>query len=349
MHLCGSRHIIAILLFSCIILIISSSFITPNQNQQKIHEIPVQIPRMPPKHVFNITRAHIISMTPENDPVIQELVRGIRFFLHISNTTVFPAINGTQAVKDGAYEYLSFYTKYLMLTGRHDHMQLSTPGMLGCLLSHMQLWQSVLPNETVAIFEEDAYVDLLSAERMHVLSVDVERLGLGWDVFLLESGHNLIASGEWISLGELAANCSYQPSSNKVCTWFGTRGYLITYQGAQHLLRYVYPISVQVDSLMGLVASFSPGFKLLWTRKDIAHLRLFHVTGVWDACFKCYLPASPYPYVLMIIMMLLTCCGSLIQMRGRMNEFCTDITSHISRGIRIFNIYCKYTAHSQSK
>lgn len=315
MHLCGSRHIIAILLFSCIILIISSFFITPNQNQQKIHEIPVQIPRMPPKHVFNITRAHIISMTPENDPVIQELVRGIRFFLHISNTTVFSAINGTQAVKDGAYQHLTFYTRYLMLSGRHDHMQLSTPGMLGCLLSHMHVWRSIMPDETVAVFEEDALVDILSADRMHTLSLDVKNLGLQWDVFLLESGHNLIATGEWLNLGLLTANCSYQQFSGRMCTWYGTRGYLITYQGAQHLLQYAYPISVQVDSLISLVAAFSSGFKMLWTRKDVAHLRLFHVTGVWDGCFKCYLPASPYPYIFFLFLTLIIFCKCMYQLQ----------------------------------
>jgi hypothetical protein len=34
------------------------------------------------------------------------------------------------------------------------------------------------------------------------------------------------------------------------CTWFGTRGYLITHSGAQHLLRHAYPISVQVFALI---------------------------------------------------------------------------------------------------
>ncbi len=276
----------------------------------KLHSYP----RM---HSFNISRAHVISLSPESDLMMQELVRSIKYFLHIPNTTVFPAINGTQAVQDGAYQYLTFYTRYLMLSGRHDHMQLSTPGMLGCLLSHVQLWRSIQPNETLAIFEEDAYVDMVSAERMHLLSHDVERLGLEWDVLLLESGHNLIASGDWVNLGDLAATCSYLQSSGKVCTWFGTRGYLITFRGAQQLLRFVYPISVQVDSLISLVAAFSPGFKMLWTRKDVAHLRLFHVTGVWDACFKCYLPASPHPYIIAILLMLLSLCKCFYQIERK--------------------------------
>ena len=40
---------------------------------------------------------------------------------------------------------------------------------------------------------------------------------------------------------------------------------------------------------------------MYWTRQNIAHLKLLHVTGVWDACFKCYLPTSPYLYVLLIL------------------------------------------------
>ena len=270
-----------------------------------------KIPKTVPKHNFSISRAHVISMHTDNTHVI-DLSNSIAEFLHVRNISIFSAINGTFALQNGADDLLSPYTKYLMITGRHDHMQLSSPGMLGCLLSHVHLWNTIQPNETIAIFEEDAYVDMTSAMRMHTLSRDVVEHGIQWDVVLLESGHNMIASGKWFHIGELAANCSYQKSNKEVCTWYGTRGYLITHQGAQHLLRYVYPISVQVDSLMGLVASFSPGFRMYWTRKDIAHLKLFHVTGVWDACIKCFLPASPIPYVLVIMTVLLACCRFFI-------------------------------------
>lgn len=183
-------------------------------------------------------------------------------------------------------------------------MQLSTPAMLGCLLSHVKVWQAVQPNETVAVFEEDAYIDLISAQRMHFLSRDMKAIR-AWDVLLLESGHGLIASGEWEYIGDYAATCLVPENhslAKTTCTWFGTRGYLITHKGAQHLLQHVYPISVQVDALMGLVAAFSPGFKMYWTRNNIAHLRIFHISAVWDACFKCYLPTGPLLYVLVFVL-----------------------------------------------
>lgn len=177
-------------------------------------------------------------------------------------------------------------------------MQLSTPSMLGCLLSHIRIWESVMPNETIAVFEEDAYLDHVSAERMHYLSKDMHGIG-HWDVLMLESGQGLISTGEWQYIGDFAATCS---SNSSICTWFGTRGYLITYAGAQHLLQHVYPISVQVDAFLGLVAAFSPGFRMYWTRKNIAHLKLFRISTVWDACIKCYLPTSPYLYIILVLL-----------------------------------------------
>ena len=126
-------------------------------------------------------------------------------------------------------------------------MQLSTPAMLGCMLSHLQIWRSVRPHEMIAVFEEDAYIDRVSAQRMAALSRDMASVGSTWDVLLLESGHSLIATGRWRHIGEYAATCNR--SLDSPCTWFGTRGYLITHSGAQHLLRHAYPISVQVFAL----------------------------------------------------------------------------------------------------
>lgn len=304
-----------ILLLLAMCVAIAVVFFLCTQTAQESKNDPQTTGTAPPGHSFHIDSAHIISMHPKG-PEALRLAKEVQEFLHIPNTTVFHAVNGSRAIEeDNALKYLTFYTRYLMLSGRHDHMQLSNPGMLGCFLSHVRLWTSIRPNETVAIFEEDAYIDFVSAERMQILSRDVTRLGLTWDVLLLESGHNLIASGEWVSLGSLAATCLYEPGHAKMCTWFGTRGYLMTYKGAQHLLQFVYPISVQVDALMGLVATFSPGFHMIWTRQDIAHLRLFHMTGVWDACFKCYLPASPYPYVVTMLALSACTCHYLTRLR----------------------------------
>lgn len=46
--------------------------------------------------------------------------------------------------------------RYLMETGRHDHSQVSTPGMIGCYLSHVGVLEKMKPGDVYAVFEEDA-------------------------------------------------------------------------------------------------------------------------------------------------------------------------------------------------
>ncbi len=70
--------------------------------------------KSPPKHSFNISRALIISLYPEN---MGSLVTSIQHYLHIPYTTVFRAVNGSQAIHSGALRDLSLYTQYLMLSG----------------------------------------------------------------------------------------------------------------------------------------------------------------------------------------------------------------------------------------
>jgi hypothetical protein len=81
---------------------------------------------------------------------------------------------------------------------------------------------------------------------MHSLSKNLAQIK--WDLVFLESGHSLIASGKWQHIGKYAATCN-TVNHTTPCTWFGTRGYLITYNGAQQLLKHAYPISVQVLGL----------------------------------------------------------------------------------------------------
>jgi hypothetical protein len=75
-------------------------------------------------------------------------------------------------------------------------------------------------------------------------------------------------------------------------------------------LEHAYPISVQVDALIGLVAAFHPTkFRMYWTRENIAHLRFTHISTIWEGCIKCYLPTRPIYYLLaaFLLLLLLTC------------------------------------------
>lgn len=63
------------------------------------------------KHLFDIQRAHIISLHPES---VGELLSSIQHFLQIPNASVLLAVNGSQA---GTFQDLPLYTQYLMLSG----------------------------------------------------------------------------------------------------------------------------------------------------------------------------------------------------------------------------------------
>jgi GR25 family glycosyltransferase involved in LPS biosynthesis len=271
------------------------------------HRLLGQLPvAVTSKHLFNISEAYIITLDAVRSVDLQARARQ---HLGVDTVHLFSALNGTEALRL-TFDGLPLYTKLLVeLNSRHDHMQISSGPMLGCLLSHMEIWRRVLPNTIVAVLEEDAIVDITSAERISALSDDL--VGERWDLLMLESGQ-VTATGEWRYVGQVAATCAHprlrnQKNTNStplaqgaVCTWQGSRGYLISHAGAQQLLKFATPIMVQVDALMGLVATFEPDFLMYWPRVDVVRRDLTRMSTIWDACIKCYLPTSLYFYGLLL-------------------------------------------------
>ena len=238
---------------------------------------------------FNISEAYIITLDTVRSAELQAQAKRYLHHAHL-----FAAINGTRALLQ--LPSLPLYTRFLFaIKARHDHMQLSSAAMLGCLLSHMTIWRLVLPGSIVAVLEEDAVLDAVSERRLALLEQDLA--GTEWELLMLESGQ-LTATGQWRHVGQIAATCS--PRSG-LCTWQGSRGYLITFRGAQALLRFAEPVMVQVDALMGLVATFEPDFRMYWPRVDIVHANRMRPSAIWDACIKCYLPpGAPWFYALLL-------------------------------------------------
>jgi GR25 family glycosyltransferase involved in LPS biosynthesis len=141
-------------------------------------------------HKPAIQAAHIIAL--DATAAVATAADAARF-LRLTNVSIFSAINATEALARAPP--LSLYTQYLLYHhARHDHMQLSTAPMLGCLLSHMQLWaDAVAANHSlIAVFEEDAVFDDLSTERFQGLLADLNETR--WDILMLESG-SVLAQG----------------------------------------------------------------------------------------------------------------------------------------------------------
>lgn len=217
----------------------------------------------------------------------------IRRSLLIPSVQAVPAHRG-----DVDHATLPLYTRHIMRWGRHDHMQIPNPAAIGCLLSHADLW-TVIANQTelVAVFEEDTVITPDSLTTLEELWHDVSNHS--WSILMLDPGH-INTEGPWQHIGTVAAQCRLKGH----CTWLGTRGYVLTPHGARALLDNVYPLTVQVDSLIGLVAAFDPDFHMLWSRQTVVAKNSTMPSKIFDGCVKCMMPTGIWIYMIVSVALL---------------------------------------------
>ena len=263
-----------------------------NSNDNITTTTPTMMPRLRPQ---GIREGFVIALAPEA-PHVLRLAREAWIWLGVP-TRAHVAVNGSQALQQKG---VPLYTRYTMTYGgRHEHMQIGRPEALGCLLSHVGLWSLLLladdESSSILVLEEDAWLDETSTRRLHVL-LEHDLAGLAWDILLLESGHITI-EGPMRGVGKLAMTWARENATRgRGCVWMGTRGYLLRPSGARKLLPYAREFGVQVDALLGLVATFEPDFRMYWTRSSVAHQRVMTLSTVHDWCIKCHLPQSPWWY-----------------------------------------------------
>ena len=226
---------------------------------------------------MNITRAVIIALEVLQATTLLEQVR-----THITrDVEVFRAVNATLAMSL-VVDTLPLYTRHLIAHGRQTHMQIGNAEMLACLLSHVQVWSGIKPGETILVLEEDARIDHVSALRLEALAADLE--GVKWDFVRVSSGQ-LIDTGGVEHIGAVAARCA----DGHACWSWGTRGYVIQFEGARQLLKVADPAIVQVDALISLAAAYTP-FQLYWSTLEIAYPTTWRASTVFDGCIiRCFL------------------------------------------------------------
>lgn len=214
----------------------------------------------------------------------------------IRRSLLIPQVEKIEAHRgDVDHSTLPLYTRHIMRWGRHDHMQLPNAAAIGCLLSHADIWARIAnQTELAAVFEEDAIVTQDSLTTLEELWHDVSNHT--WSVLMLDPGH-INTEGPWLDIGTVASTCRLKGH----CTWLGTRGYVITPQGARALLDNLYPLTVQVDSLIGLVAAFDPNFQMMWTRQTVIAKNYTMPSKIFDGCVKCMLPTGILIYAVVTL------------------------------------------------
>ena len=250
--------------------------------------------------------AHVIALDPWS-PHVRALVEdAATHLLGGRRPHVWRAVNGSEAL---AQARLPLYTRMTLASGRHDHMQLGSPPMLGCLLSHVAIWRAFAERRsttTALVLEEDAILDAVSALRLTQLLHDARNES--WDVLLLETGH-LTVSGATRAVGELGRTWA-DPGDALHNRWMGTRGYLLTLRGASLLLAHADELGVQVDALLGMAVVFD-GLRMVWTASNIAHPTRWRPSAVqtWDPCLKCLAPIDSRLYALFLLLVPACACA----------------------------------------
>jgi GR25 family glycosyltransferase involved in LPS biosynthesis len=255
-------------------------------------------------HGLNITSAHIIALTPPATRLDAE----VRAWLDAignnhSSVLVHMARTGADPLKK-----VPIGTRIAILQGRHSHAEIGSNAALGCLMSHTAVWRSMREGDTVAVFEEDARLDALSASRTLAAMRDMSMEP--WDIIVLETGH-ITTTGKWRYIGKgNAATCATGDS----CEWQGSRGYILRYSGARELMLEDSP-HVQVDALFWMMAATNR-MRMFWVTSNVAHPTHAAASTVWDGCLKCYIPRSHTALLLFMAFIGLIASAHAVQKRS---------------------------------
>eukprot|EP00961_Rhodomonas_salina_P282438 3816421-Rhodomonas_salina.1 len=119
--------------------------------------------------------------------------------------------------------------------------QLLNPNMLAAYEAHVAAWRLVPENATWLILEDDAVVEQHTIKRLQLL---LHSLKGGVDFINLWPFREVVQGSVWSNASVLLREC---PSTAPLCHVLGQVAYIITYQGAQLLLRHALPPELPID------------------------------------------------------------------------------------------------------
>ena len=192
------------------------------------------------------------------------------------NSNIFEAVDGP-SIKDELNQVgiLSPWTYYKINNNirRHYHCEIISWGAVGCYLSHYILWKQLLEdpdNDRYLILEDDFYLTKQSGDILRNLI------------------SNIPSDADFVFLDILWTH--KQPSKyNELydlldCQFFGTHCYIVTKQGVQKIINYLFPIEVQIDA-------FISHFKLnkYLSRVPLNGIKKYEKSTIQvDSCLSCY-------------------------------------------------------------
>lgn len=130
------------------------------------------------------------------------------------------------------------------------HYELGTVGAIGCSLSHINVWKTMIEKnvQTMFVFEDDAWVVGVD---MNDIMQRLEDLPPEWHMYIIGQPHTIL---EGIPVKE---------KLYKVTRFCGTHAYIINLSGVRWLMEHgkLFPIQQQIDAHIGELA-FEHGFNV---------------------------------------------------------------------------------------
>lgn len=160
------------------------------------------------------------------------------------NVERVPAVDGKKVDIDKK-GLLSPRSLYDLTRSRYDHRTLATRGALGCYMSHVSMWKKIVDENLpgLVILEDDAKPNDKTYEKLtralKNAPRDADYLFLMYNKICK---HNMIKdpnNPDWVQLQDIM---------------FGTMAQIVTNKGARTLLKYCFPIEMQVDDFIGVLS-----------------------------------------------------------------------------------------------
>jgi len=226
---------------------------------------------------LNISK-YIISLKKDEDKY-----KNVIKLLHnsgISNIKKFEAINGNEleiTLDNIGYQHpyvnISLSSSYNLYNDRTKFRDLPSKGAIGCYLSHVTLWKKLLEsnNEYMLIFEDDV-IPLCNNLDNKINNLISEKND--FDILLL--GYR-IKDKKIMKITKNISRCNLFVLSHS---------YIISKKGAKKLLKYAFPVEIQLDNFISFYSLFDKDFKIYYSNKMLFE-QSSHKSNIQNFCFTC--------------------------------------------------------------
>jgi glycosyl transferase family 25 len=225
-------------------------------------------------------KKYIINLKKDKDRYNKSILR-------LNNSGIkdvkrFDAINGNELImslEPIGYKHpfvnVSLTAQYDIYNGRKQHKELSSKGAIGCYLSHLMLWKKLVEsdNERMLIFEDDIVpLDINLDVKINNLINEKD----DFDILLL--GHRIIDK-DTTKVSENLSRCIF---------FFNLDSYIITKKAAQKLLKFAFPIEMQLDSYIPYYNLIDKDFKVYYSDEKLFKQERKDKSNIQEFCLSCF-------------------------------------------------------------